>query len=179
MAGNRDARRERLALELARGLTVEEAAGEVGVSLRTAYNWRTEPEFTARVKELRAEMFAQAVAKLAAVNGKAADTLAGLLDNADAKVALAAAKAVLELGRSLRQTEDLADEVARLRRMVEEVQRGDGDPAPGSGPTPGGGPGANGVGVPPAAPAERGPLPDPDERGDPPRPLAAVAPPLF
>jgi hypothetical protein len=113
-AGNHEARRRALALGLARGLTVKDAARAARVSERTAYLWRSEPVFASLVKELQGELFALAVAKLAGMNGKAADRLDALLDSDDEKVVLAASKAALELGRSLRETQDLAERIAAL-----------------------------------------------------------------
>src|SRR4051812_39592788 len=108
--GNREGRKRALAMALARGLSVEGAAAEAGVSEKTAHNYRKEPGFAELVRRLRGELFGQAVAVLAGVSALAAATLAGLLQSADEKVKLGAAKAVLDAGDRLRQTDDLAGE---------------------------------------------------------------------
>jgi hypothetical protein len=128
MAGNTEARREALALALARGFDVRTACADVKVAERTARLWREDPAFTARIRQLRAEMFAEAVGKLAAVNGKAADTLARLLDSDNEKVALAAARGVLELGARLREVLDLHEQLqAHESRLAALEGGGDGE----------------------------------------------------
>ncbi len=123
--GNAEARREALALHLAKGLAVAQAATAAGVAVRTAFEWRADPAFAARVKELRGELFAQAVGILASVNGLAAAKIGCLIQSDDEKVALAAVKATLELGRSLRETEDLQERLAELEERL-RAREGDG-----------------------------------------------------
>jgi hypothetical protein len=108
MSGNGNARREALALALAKGQDVRAACAEAKVAERTARLWREDPAFTERVKQLQAELFAEAVAVLAAGNRKAADRLVKLVDSDNEKVSLAAARSVLEVGTSLREKLELA-----------------------------------------------------------------------
>jgi hypothetical protein len=121
-SGNADARKELLALELAKGATVRDACKAVGVPERTAHFWRSEPSFGDRVKELQAELFEVAVARLAAVNGKAADKIGELIDSDDQKTALAASKAALELGRVLRSAGEENERLEAIEKLL--LQRG-------------------------------------------------------
>jgi hypothetical protein len=125
--GNREARREAVALLLACGRTQKQAAAETKVSERCIRNWLGEGPFRNRVQELQAELFAQAVGRLAGIGGKAVDTLERLLDSANDAVAVSAAKAVLEAGPRLREAVVWAREIEELKRQVAEVQRARGE----------------------------------------------------
>jgi transposase len=116
--GNEDGRREVLALHLARGLTVRKAAEKAQVSERTAYNWRKEKSFSARVRELRTELFAEAAGRLAGLNGRAAAKLGKLLKSANERVSLQAAVKVLELGSRLRDDVDFDARLAEVERLL-------------------------------------------------------------
>jgi hypothetical protein len=129
--------REPVALALASGRTIRESAEAGHVSERSVRNWLGDPAFVARVRALRAEMYAAAVGKLADLSGKAADALGGLLQSEAEQVRLQAAKAVLEVGSKLREQADLADEVEKLRQLVEGQVHESGDASPGRGPAPG------------------------------------------
>jgi hypothetical protein len=125
--------REPAALALARGSTVKDAAAVAGVSERAVALWKLDPPFQARVEELRAELFAAAVGRLAGHHGKAADRLGELLDSADENTRLKAARAILELGPRLREHCDLAAAVNELKRQVTGVNDGtvaEGSPVP-------------------------------------------------
>jgi hypothetical protein len=134
--GNLETRREAAALALARGLSIRDAAAEAGVNERTVFNYRTDPVFNARVKELRAELFALAVAKLAGMNGKAADQLAGLLESGDEKTRLGAVRLVADWTKAARE-HDLAAEIEALRQELQEIKRNVHGPAPRPGETTG------------------------------------------
>ena len=57
-------RKNALALALAVGKTIKQAARAAGVSERTAQMWWTEPDFKARVAELRGEMVSRALGSM-------------------------------------------------------------------------------------------------------------------
>ena len=105
---------EQLALALASGRRVVDAAESAGLSERTAYRRRAEPDFQARVKELRSELVDAASGRLVATMTKAVVTLKRLLDDEDSNVQARAAG--LLLTHALRVTElvDLAERVAAL-----------------------------------------------------------------
>jgi transposase-like protein len=113
-----DARREALALALARGLSVRAAARKIGCAESTAFAWRLETGFSERVAVLRSELFCKAVAVLAAFNGRAVAVLGTLLRSENEKVRLQAARSVLELGHSLRSDGELEARVAAIERLL-------------------------------------------------------------
>src|SRR4051812_49841237 len=105
--GALDGRREAFCLALASGRTVTAAAKRARVARRTAHGWlANEPAVAARVRHYRRELFGRASSRLCALGGRAAGVLGKLLGDADPKVRLAAAKAVLDaVPRLLEATE--------------------------------------------------------------------------
>ena len=107
-----------LAFHLASGLTIARAAERVGVNERTVRRRLTDANFRKRLFDLRSEALGRAVAMLADGMTKAAERLVGLVGASDEKMALAACKAVLELGMRLRQAEETERKVEDLTRRV-------------------------------------------------------------
>jgi hypothetical protein len=94
-----------------------------GASEASAFSWKADPAFVERVNELRGELFSQAVNILAGMNGTAARRLAKLVQSTNEKVALAAARTVLEVGRTLRESDELVQRVAKLERTLSGARR--------------------------------------------------------
>jgi hypothetical protein len=115
---------EALLLALASGLSVPAAAERAGVSERTAYRRLDDPAFRRRIAETRSALFTEAVGRLAALAGKAADALGELLTSNRDLVKLQAAKGVLELGPKLREAGELAQRLDALERRL--TDEGDG-----------------------------------------------------
>ena len=108
-----------LLLALACGLSAEQAARQVGVSVTTAYRRLQEPAFAARLGGLRAEMLARAAGMLTAAAVESVRTLADLLKPANAAATrLNAARAILEHGVKLRA---LVEVEARLKDLEDRV----------------------------------------------------------
>jgi hypothetical protein len=107
-----------LVLALAGGKTVEAAAGEAGVSERTAYRRLEDPEFRRRVTEARATMVERALGKTADGMADAADTLRRLLTAGSGPVQLGAARSLLELGVKLRESVELEERIAALEDAI-------------------------------------------------------------
>lgn len=84
-----------LALAVAEGRSIAEWCRETGTPERTAYTWSKLDDFTSMVAEIQAQTLATAVRKLAAGTTKAAEVLIKLMDSADEKIKLQAARAVL------------------------------------------------------------------------------------
>jgi hypothetical protein len=125
MAGNgRRNADETLALGLAAGQTLTDAAGKAGVSERTARRRQDDPAFRARVVELRRTMLQQSLGRMADGMTEAADVLRGLLKASSESVRLGACRAMLELGVKLRDT---IDHEERLESLEMRLNRGDGD----------------------------------------------------
>jgi hypothetical protein len=108
---------EALALALAAGQTIHDAAAAAGVTEMTAYRRWREPEFRRRVAELRAEMIGRAVGRLVDGMSEAADVLRSLLaEDVKASVRLGAARASLELPVKLHESTELEARLAALER---------------------------------------------------------------
>src|SRR6476469_1865789 len=108
-------KQEAAALALAAGCTQPEAARSAGCGARTIKTWlHDRPAFGRRVAELRAEMTARALGRLADGMAFAADALRKLLSAKSETVRLGAARAVLELGTRLRESVELEGRLAAL-----------------------------------------------------------------
>ena len=107
---------------LAGGATFKDAAEQAGINERTARRWMDAPAFRKQVDDTRAEMLAQAVAKLTSASTAAVETLQALLSSEMDFARLAAARTILEVGMKLREQHDLAERVAALEeRLGEQV----------------------------------------------------------
>src|SRR4051794_16178783 len=93
-----------LALALASGKTLRDAAKCAHVSERTASRRWADPAFRRRVTKLRAEMVSQAMGRMVDWMTEAADTLRKLLKAESDSVRLGASRTVVELGVKLRET---------------------------------------------------------------------------
>lgn len=114
-------KQEAVALALAAGCPIVEAARKAGAGERTVKTWRnTNPAFDRRVTELRGEMTSRALGRLADGMAAAAQTLRRLLNAESETVRLSAARAVLEFGVRLRETVELEDRIAALEGMQEQ-----------------------------------------------------------
>jgi hypothetical protein len=112
---------------LARGDTVEAAASIAGVSARTVYRRLTNPEFVARVAELRANMFTTITSRLLDSLPNAMTTLESLLSNADKDMQFKAAVKLIELAFKTREDVE-RDRDVKLQvfaRDSDEQQAGD------------------------------------------------------
>lgn len=115
MAGSgRKTSDETLILALAAGASRASAAKSASVSERTVFRRLQDPAFRQRLDAARAEMLTSAVARLTASATSAAATLHRLLSAESESVALGAARAILELGTKLRESEELAQRIAAL-----------------------------------------------------------------
>lgn len=108
-----------LVLALACGATVEAAARQCDLSERTVYTRLKDPDFQARVKQVRNDMVRRSAGLLSAASGEAVRTLLALMkDAAPPPVRLGAAKAVLEIGMKIRELAELEAEVRELEQKV-------------------------------------------------------------
>jgi hypothetical protein len=125
-------RREAVALALAGGSNVRDAAGACGVGERTVFTWLKDPAFRDRVDAIRSDLFALAVGRLAGLSGQAAEVLGGLLASRSEAIRLQAARSILDYGPRLRDSVELARRIEELKRQLEGA--GDeGGPVPRSG----------------------------------------------
>jgi hypothetical protein len=122
-ANGSNGKREAVALAVASGLSLRQAADQCRVGQRTVMRWHQEEAFRRRIAELRTELFDQAVGLLSRLGGKAAAVLGMLLDSGDEKVKLAAAKAILDQAAKTRDLAELAAGVEELRQRLDEQDR--------------------------------------------------------
>jgi transposase-like protein len=112
---------EALALALASGQTVRDAAAAVGIAERTATRRWADAAFRRHVAELRGEMATRALGRLADGMGEAASTLRELLaDSTPPAVRLGAARCLLELGVKLREAIDLEQRLTAVEARYSE-----------------------------------------------------------
>jgi hypothetical protein len=109
---------EALALAVATGQTLRDAAAANGIGERTATRRMADPAFRRRVAELRADMVARSLGRLADGMADAADTLRALLRAEGESVHLGAARALLELGTKLRESVELEERLAALEAAL-------------------------------------------------------------
>ena len=115
----RESADEALALAIAGGQTLRDAAASAGLSERTARRRWDDDAFRRRVAEMRGEMVNRALGQLADGSTEAAATLRSLLaDGTPPAVRLGAARALLELGSKLRESVELANRVDELERLL-------------------------------------------------------------
>jgi hypothetical protein len=110
-----------LVAQLAAGAEIAGAARAAGVSEATVYRRLREPDFKEKVAGARAELVSRTVGQLADAGSAAAQKLTDLLNAKSEYVRLGAARAILELGSKLRETEELEQRIAAL----EALQKGE------------------------------------------------------
>ena len=124
MADSRRSADDVLALALASGKRMGDAALEANVSTRTASRRLQEPDFVSRIRQLRAAMLDAVVGRLAERSCAAADSLAGLLDSPDDKLVFKTAKTVVELAFKGREILDVEQRIAALEAAVDQQKEG-------------------------------------------------------
>jgi hypothetical protein len=110
---------EQLLMALACGATIENAARSAGVSQTTVYRRMNDPDFAARLRQMRSDMVQRTAGALTAAATEAVRTLLELQKQpTPAAVRLGAARAVLEIGVKLREVAELEDRIAALEEQV-------------------------------------------------------------
>jgi hypothetical protein len=119
MAENgRRKRDDALAMALAGGRTLRDAAATAGVAERTATRRWSDPNFRRRVVELRAAAVERATGKMADGMTEAADVLRKLLAAESESVRLGACRTMLELGVKLRESVELEQRLQTLEQRL-------------------------------------------------------------
>lgn len=111
-----------LALELAAGKTLRDAALAAGIAERTATRRWADPEFRRVVSRHRGEMVGRAVGELADGMTHAAKTLRELLACESLPVRLGAARSLLEIGVKAREALELEERVRALEDRTTEPE---------------------------------------------------------
>jgi hypothetical protein len=118
---------EQLALALAIGGTVADAARTVNCCEKTVRRRLKDEKFRQGIVALRNEMVSRAVGRLSGLGILAADTLHNLLSSGSEKIRLSAARAGLDFMFRGHELETLTKEVEALRRVVEELSNAKSD----------------------------------------------------
>jgi hypothetical protein len=121
--GANSGKREQAALLIASGKSVKDAADECGAGLRTVVRWNADPAFRQRVADLRGELFAVGLGRLASAITEAVDKLRELLAGGlEEKTQLAAAKAILSEATAMRASVELKGEYQDIRRRLDSIE---------------------------------------------------------
>jgi hypothetical protein len=107
-----------LLFALAAGQTIRDAAISAGLGEKTVYRRLANPAFRRRVADLRREMVAAAVGRLANAMAESADTLRSLLQATAESVRLGAAQALLELGYKMCEVAELEERIRNLEQSL-------------------------------------------------------------
>jgi hypothetical protein len=107
-----------LALALATGKSVPDAAKSCGVSERTAYRRLDSPAFRKKVRTLRAKMIDQVLGRMVDGMSDAVDVLRTLLNARSESVALGAARSILELSVNLGYAVDLEERLTAVEKYA-------------------------------------------------------------
>jgi hypothetical protein len=114
--GRRSRLPDPLALALATGLSVRDAAARASVSERTAYRWLADPGFRQRLVEVRAEFRERVLGQLTDASIEAVSNLRSIQADSAAPfpARVAASRAILENAQRLAEAVDLETRVAAL-----------------------------------------------------------------
>lgn len=114
---------EILAVHVAGGKTIREAAGIIGCSEATAYGISGSVEFRDAVSRLRSEAVSQAVSILTSNATAACNALVRLLDSEDEKIVLAASSKLLSILPGMQELAELRERVSRIEGQALRVAR--------------------------------------------------------
>jgi hypothetical protein len=102
-------------------------ADKLGVDERTVRRWAADEGFAAEVRIVRGQALTEAASRLSDGLATAAATLVDLLDDADARVRLAAAREVLTTFCRVRDQHVLETRIAHLEARAADLAGGNGD----------------------------------------------------
>jgi HEAT repeat protein len=116
-----------VAIALATGATVADAAAAGGVHPSTVKRWLRRPAFNHRIQEVRDQAISAAVGKLSEACISAAETLRELLSNSNPVVRLGAARALLYSALKGREAVDADNRIRELEDLAAkpEARRGE------------------------------------------------------
>jgi hypothetical protein len=107
-----------LAMALASGISITDAAEQAGVCRKTVQRYLAKPAFRRLVARYRNELISTALGRMADGMTRAADAIAGLLDEKDPAIRLRAARAMVTLGQRLRDSVDVTDRIHEIEREL-------------------------------------------------------------
>jgi len=109
---------DRLALAIASGASVRDAAQGAGVSERTAHRRLADPDFVRLVSLFRREMTTQALGMLTAASTEAATTVRSLLASNNETVRLGAVRTILDARTKLAEHTEIVERIERLEEQL-------------------------------------------------------------
>lgn len=115
-----NAKQERVALLIASGRTIKDAAAEAGAGERTVHTWLEDQAYRAHVSALRGRLLDEAVGRLAGCASEAVATLAELLGEDQPAVRLRAALGILDQLIRVRQHAELDERITNLEKLAHE-----------------------------------------------------------
>src|SRR5262245_51915165 len=128
-------KREEALAALLSTTSIEKAAQKAGLSERTLHNWLADPEFLGAYRDARRQVVEGAVTRLQKAAGAAVRCLKRNLTCGNAGAEIRAALGILDHAVKAVEVMDLAQQLAELKREIEEVRRhGVSDPAAGGDP---------------------------------------------
>src|SRR5262245_14449558 len=116
-------KREEALAALLSTTSIEKAAQKAGLSERTLHNWLTEPEFLAAYRQARRQVVEGAVSRLQKATGAAVRCLKRNLTCGNVGAEIRAALGILDHALKAVEVMDLAQQLAELKRQVEEVRQ--------------------------------------------------------
>jgi hypothetical protein len=112
-----------LAIALASGKKVQQAADDAGVCRKTVQRKLAKPAFRRKVARLRQQFVGAALGRMADNMAGAADQLVELMTHQDPRLRLRAARTLIVMGLKLRDSVDLND---RIHDVEQELARKNG-----------------------------------------------------
>ncbi len=113
-----EAVREKAVIALLTATTLEAAARQSGVGLRTLKSWLKEPDFQVAYAEARRRYLELSLGRLQRASGKATTTLIRLLGAANAAVSLRASLGLLDRAVKGAEMLDLMERVEQLEQAA-------------------------------------------------------------
>jgi hypothetical protein len=111
-----------LAVSIAGGMSVRNAAIAAGISERTAFYWLKKPEMRQRIEKLREQLTDEALGMLTSAQTAATGKLLALVGDANSSVALGACRTILDYRLKLRAQEKLAAELESVKAEWESLK---------------------------------------------------------
>ncbi|MFB6889424.1 helix-turn-helix domain-containing protein [Kitasatospora sp. NPDC056327] len=112
--------RNDVALLIARGTSVDQAARDTGVSARTIRRWREEPDFENEIQTARRAILAEAVAALGAAVRDAVTALHQALKDPSPGIRVRAASVLLSSLPAISEHAELNERLAALEAAAED-----------------------------------------------------------
>lgn len=112
--------REKIALNLLTCPTIKEAAEKSGISITTMYRLKKQESFQQLLKEIKNDIFHEAMNKAQGYCLESLETLRNIMNNEGATDSsrVSAARAILELGLTMYEDENIIQRLNELERRL-------------------------------------------------------------